>query len=97
MAQPSPNDGNKQMGMVNVETAMQMLEQALPDLGSNTPEGAAVIKALSVLSSKFNRGPAQQLVPAQITELQKAQQPSPLAGMLAGGGAPQGAAPAPAM
>lgn len=97
MAQATPNDGSRQMGFVQVETAMQMLEQALPDLGSNTPEGAAVIKALSVLSSKFNRGPAQQLVPAQITELQKAQQPSPLAGMLAGAGAPPGAAPAPAM
>lgn len=95
MAQPSPDAGNRQMGMVNVETAMQMLEQALPDLGSNTPEGAAVLKALGALSAKFNRAEAQGLVPAQIMELNKAQQPSPLAGMLAG--APPQGAPAPAM
>ena len=65
MAQPMPNDGARQMGMVQVETAMQLLEQALPTLGSNTPEGAAVLKAMSVLSKPFNRQQAQPLVPAR--------------------------------
>jgi hypothetical protein len=98
MTQPSPNEGKRQMGMVKVEGAMQMLEQAIPDLGSNTPEGAAVTRALSALSSKFNRAKSEGLVPAQILELAKAQQPSPIAGMLGGAGGPQPAgAPAPGM
>lgn len=91
MAQPSPNEGDAQIGRVNVESAMTMLEQAVPVLGSNTPEGAAVLKALTLLSKIFARQEAQQLVPAQVMELMRAQQPSQLAGMI--GQPPQGAAP----
>lgn len=96
MAQPTPNDGARQMGMVHVETAMQMLEKALPTLGSNTPEGKACLSALNTLSQKFQRQKSQDLVPAQIAEMARSQQQSPLAQQLmqqgAGGGAPQGAA-----
>lgn len=91
MAQPTPNDGARQMGLVQVETAMQMLEQALPSLGSNTPEGDACLKALSALSRAVNRQKSQDLVPAQIAELARAQSQSPIAQMM-GAGAP---APAP--
>lgn len=96
MAQPTPNNGARQMGMVQVETAMQMLERALPVLGSNTPEGQAALTALKALSSKFSRQQAQDLVPAQIAEMARAQQQSPLTKLMAQGGqgAPQGAAPA---
>jgi hypothetical protein len=93
MAQPTPNDGARQMGLVQVETAMSMLEQALPSLGSNTPEGEAALKALSVLSRAVNRQKSQDLVPAQIAELARTQQQSPLAQMMGGGAAPS---PAPA-
>lgn len=93
MAQPMPNDGARQMGMVQVETAMQLLEQALPTLGSNTPEGAAVLKAMSTLSKPFNRQQAQPLVPAQIAEMNRTQQQSPIGQMMAGGGAPAGQPP----
>lgn len=98
MAQPTPNNGARQMGMVQVETAMQMLERALPVLGSNTPEGKCALQALTVLSKCFQRQQAEQLVPAQIAEMARAQQQSPIAQLMAqqqGGGAPQGA-PAPA-
>lgn len=93
MAQPSQNAGSRQMGIVQVETAMQMLERALPVLGSNTPEGKAALKALSGLSSHFNRQEAKDLVPAQIAEMARAQRASPQAQALAGGGAPQGGPP----
>ena len=100
MLQPSPNDGARQMGFVQVETAMQMLEQALPSLGSNTPEGKACLEALTKLSKAFARQPSQDLVPAQIAEMARAQQQSPIAQMMgAAGGAPApapAAAPAPA-
>ena len=54
MSQPTPNDGSMQMGRVNAETAMEMLEQAIPTLGSDTPEGHAVIKALAILARLFS-------------------------------------------
>lgn len=93
MAQPTPNDGAKQMAAVNVEGAMQMLEQALPGLGSNSEEGACVLKALSHLSKYFNRQKNAELVPAQLMELARAQKQSPMAGMMGGGGGAPGAAP----
>lgn len=96
MSQPTPNDGARQMGMVQVETAMQMLEKALPVLGSNTPEGKAALQALHGLSRAFQRQPSQDLVPAQIAEMARAQQQSPISQLMAQGqGQPQGAAPAP--
>lgn len=99
MAQPSENDGAKQMGMVQVETAMQLLEQALAQIGSTSPEGASVLKAMSALSKHFNRSKSKDLVPAQIAEMARSQQQSPIGQMIGGGGAPQGApaaAPMPA-
>jgi len=95
MAQPTPNEGGKQMGAVNVESAMQMLEQALPSVGSNTPEGAAILDALSKLSKHFNRQKSKELVPAQLMELARAQKSSPLAGMIGGGMGGAGATPPP--
>src|SRR5512146_3306948 len=82
MAQPSPNQGNMQMGRVQVESAMQMLEQALPALGTGTPDGAAVIRALSSLARHFNRQKNAELVPAQLMEMAQANQPSQLQQML---------------
>lgn len=100
MAQPTPNDGARQMSMVQVETAMQMLMKAAPALGANTPEGKAVISALNTLSSKFQRQQSADLVPAQIAEMARAQRQSPLAQLMQSqpGGMPQpvaGAQPAP--
>lgn len=91
MAQPSPNEGARQMGIVQVETAMQMLEQALPQLGSGSPEGAAVLKAMSALS-KLVTAQARDLVPAQIAQLAMAQKQSPIGALMQG---QQGQAPAP--
>lgn len=97
MAQPTPNDGARQMGMVQVETAMQMLEKALPTLGSNTPEGKACLSALNTLSQKFQRQSNAPLVPAQIAEMARSQQQSPLAQMMMqqGGGGAQPPQPQP--
>src|SRR5574338_409760 len=84
MSQPSPNDGAKQIGMVQVESAQQLLERALPSLGTNTPEHAAVMRALSALSKAFNRAKDESLVPAQIAEMSRAQQGSPKIGRASG-------------
>jgi len=85
MAQPTPNEGNQQMGMVQVESAMQILEQALPQLGTTTPEGKSVLAALSNLARHFNRQSSAELVPAQIIQMAQAAKPSALQQMLAQG------------
>lgn len=100
MAQPSPNDGARQMGMVQVTSAMQMLERAIPTLGSNTPEGKAALRALHMLSGAVPMKKNEDLVPAQIAEMARAQGQSPIAQMMAQGqsqgqGAPQQAQPQP--
>lgn len=82
MAQPTPNDGARQMGMVNVESAMQLLEQSLASLGSNTEEGKSVLEALTKLSKHFNRPQSQELIPAQVLELARKQRQSPIAQMM---------------
>lgn len=94
MTQPTPNEGGKQMAAVNVEGAMQMLEQAIPNLGSNTEEGKAVLEVLTKLSKYFNRQQSKELIPAQLMELARAQKQSPLAGMIGGMGAPAAGGPA---
>lgn len=97
MAQPTPNEGARQMAAVQVEAAMQMLEQALPALGSNTEEGAAVLRAMGTLSKSFQRSRSKDLVPAQIAEMARAQKQSPIADLMAGGAPQGGGAPAPQM
>lgn len=71
---------------------MQLMEHALMQLGSTTPEGESVIRALSTLARHFNRQKNSELVPAQIMEMAQANKPSPLQQMLAQQGA--GAQPA---
>ena len=83
MAQPSPNKGNEQMGRVQVESAMQLLEQGLQQVGTTSPAGEAILKALTALAKHFNRQQSAEMVPAQIMEMAHAAQPSPLQQMLA--------------
>lgn len=83
--------------MVQVESAQQLLERALPQLGMNTPEHAAVLKALTALSKAFNRQQSESLVPAQIAEMARAHGGSPIQQMIPGGGAGQQPQPQPAM
>src|SRR5512135_354746 len=77
MAQPSANRGNAMMGKAQVESAMQILEQALAQLGTSSPEGSAVIKALSALARSFSRPEGKELVPSQIMHMAQAARPSP--------------------
>jgi len=46
MSTPEPKMGTREGAMINISMAMDLIEQALPALGSESPEGQ---KALSVL------------------------------------------------
>jgi hypothetical protein len=71
MSTPQPAQGEKQSAMVNVSIAMDLLEQTLGALGSESEEGQAVLQCLSGLSKKFghSRAKSQELVPAELMQL----------------------------
>lgn len=95
MAQPTENAGALQQAAAEVESAMQVLTQAMSRLPVAGPEWEAVNKALGLLAKPFARQQAQDLVPAQILQMAQAQQASPLMQILAqqkqGQQPPQGA------
>lgn len=106
MSTPEPKAGEKQNALINVSLAMDLLEQTLPPLGSETEEGQTVLGVLKTLSSKFGatRSKSKELVPAELMQLMQnlpqAGGASPEQKAMQGGGAamphPQmpGAAPA---
>jgi len=71
MATPQPMEGAKQSAMINISMAMDLLEQSLGPLGSESEEGQAVLSAISGLSRKFgaSKKKAEGLVPAEIMQL----------------------------
>ncbi len=87
--------------------AVRLLELSLPDLGATTPQGAAVMKAISSLSKQVGQGAGGGAENRALQDLMlKARQEQPMmemlkaqgggAGPAAGGmppGAPGGAAP----
>ena len=50
MSTPEPKMGNKEGALVNLGLAMDLIEQSLPALGSESPEGAKVLSALRLLT-----------------------------------------------
>ena len=71
MATPQPAQGEKQQGMISVTLAMDLLEQALPSIGSESEEGRTVLTCLSALSKKFghSRPKSEGLVPAELMQM----------------------------
>lgn len=101
MANPAPAAGEKQGAMLKVQQAMDLLEQALPDFGSESEEGASIIQTLGNLGKKFGgaeRDRSKELMPAELMNLLGSLPKGP-GGMkpVPGGGAPgampPGAAP----
>ena len=50
MSTPEPKIGNKEGAMVNISMAMDLIEQALPSLGSESEEGQKAIAAIRTLT-----------------------------------------------
>ena len=50
MSTPEPKMGNKEGAMVNISMAMDLIEQALPNFGSASPEGQKALSALRTLT-----------------------------------------------
>ena len=71
MSTPEPKMGNKEGALVHLGMALDLIEQAIPGLGSESPEGKqaqAAMRALSgVLGAKRPR--TDELQPAEIMQL----------------------------
>jgi hypothetical protein len=106
MATPEPKAGLKEAALVNVSMALDLIEQSLPAIGSESPEGQSLMKALSSLSSVLGPKKAKtgELQSAEILQmlqnLPQAGGGSPVSRAISGGppnlgmmGAPGGGAP----
>lgn len=67
MSAPTPKAGMQDAALVNVSMALDLLEQALPSIGSASPEGRKLVSALTTLTSIL--GPKKQ----RSSELQNAE------------------------
>ena len=91
-ANEAPAKGETEQAKANVQIAIVLLEQTLPMLGTDSEEGKAVLKALTMLSKSFAGKKSQDLAPAELMQLISGMPDSikqQMAGEM-GGGSPQG-------
>jgi hypothetical protein len=102
MSSPQENAGEKQGAMLQVQQAMDLLEQSLPAFGSESEEGKTILGALSAIGKKFggaDRARSKELMPAELMNLLSSlpQGPGGMKPPAPGGGAPGGAPQPPQM
>lgn len=71
MSSPQDKRGVKTAAHTNVHIAANMLEQALPAFGSESPEGMKVLQALKILGSLIGKKDSSDLVPAEVLQMAK--------------------------
>ena len=87
MSTPEPKLGNREGAMVNISMAMDLIEQALPSLGSESEEGQKALAAIRSLTGLL--GPKKQ----KTGELQQSEIIQMLQNLpQAGGATPEGRA-----
>jgi hypothetical protein len=71
MSTPEPKMGNREAAMINISMAMDLLEQSLPALGSESPEGQRVLSAIRGMSSVIGpkKAKTNELQPAEIMQM----------------------------
>jgi hypothetical protein len=71
MSTPEPKMGNREAAMINISMAMDLLEQSLPAIGSETAEGRQILSAIGQMTKIL--GPRKQktaeLQPAEILQM----------------------------
>jgi len=87
MSTPEPKMGNREGALVNLSMAMDLIEQSLPSLGSESQEGQKALAAIRALTGIIGqkKGKTQEL---QSTEIMQMLQNLPQAG----GATPEGKA-----
>lgn len=104
MSTPEPKMGSKEAAMINLGMAMDLLEQSLPALGSETEEGQKALNAIRVLNGILGqrKNKTNELQQSEILQMLqtlpqaggaspegKAMSQAPIPGMPPMGGAPQ--------
>lgn len=69
MSTPQQKKGLQAAAATNCHIAVNMLEEALPAFGSESPEGQKILKALQSLSSLVSKRDSSDLVPAEILQM----------------------------
>lgn len=71
MSTPEPKMGNREAAMINLAMAMDLLEQALPALGSETEEGQKILGAIRTMTSVIGpkKAKTNELQPAEIMQM----------------------------
>ena len=71
MSTPEPKMGNKEGALVNLGMALDLIEQALPSLGSESPEGQKAVAAMRALTGILGpqKSRTSELQPAEIMQL----------------------------
>lgn len=69
MSGPQQKKGLMAAAQTNVHIAVNMLEEALPAFGSESPEGQSILEVLKKLSRLVGKKDSSDLVPAEIMQL----------------------------
>ena len=71
MSTPEPKEGEKAAAKINVQMAMELLQQSLPAFGSDSEEGRAIMKIVKDISKQFGEREAKtkELIPAEIIQM----------------------------
>ena len=103
MSTPEPKMGSKEAAMINIGMAMDLLEQSLPALGSESEEGQKTLAAIRTLTGLMGprKNKTNELQQSEILQMLqtlpqaggatpegKAMQAAPIPGMPPAGGAP---------
>lgn len=85
MTAPSVPEGQRMAAMAQMGNVLDLMEQTLPKLGIDSPEGQAVMNAMQSLTRVFGnyRSKMKELQPAQIMQLLRAL-PSQMRGQASG-------------
>ena len=104
MSTPEPKMGSKEAAMINLGMAMDLLEQSLPALGSESEEGQKALNAIRVLNGILGqrKNKTNELQQSEILQMLqtlpqaggaspegRAMAQAPISGMPPAGGAPQ--------
>lgn len=95
MMTPKRPGGAIEGAKVDCLLAQKKLEQALGVYGGNSPEGQAILKAITALTKAFGKteGDTENLMPAEIKQLMMGMQGAPGAAGPPGAGGPPGMPP----
>jgi hypothetical protein len=93
MSTPEPKMGSREGAMINISMAMDLIEQALPAFGSESPEGQKALSVLRQLSGVLG-GKKEKTKELQNAEIMQMLQNLPQAGGATPEGKAMAAAPA---